>query len=137
MANLTITAADVAPVVVNKQESGYSGEDLTAGQWARLDTTSGSWVGGNASSAAEAHGGGLVMASALSGFAVTIMIDGIMDLGDALSALTFDDDVFLSNTDKTLADTAGTVSKIVGTVVPSYGQGGPGATRAKLLKVGG
>jgi hypothetical protein len=29
--------------------------------------------------------------------------------------------VYLSNTDGTLADTAGTVNKVVGTVVPLYG----------------
>jgi hypothetical protein len=55
-----------------------------------------------------------------------------LDVGNALSALTYDDDVFLSDTDGTLADAAGTVSKIVATVVPGYAAI---ATYDKLLRV--
>ena len=135
MTDLVIAPADVAPVEVLEQASGYAAEDIDAGQYVRLNTTSGSVELGNGSSAAEARKGGIALNTVKAGQAVTFVRKGLLDLGAALAALTFDDDVFLSDTDGTLADAAGTVSLIVGTVQTAYGQGGPGVSRAKLLRV--
>lgn len=65
------------------------------------------------------------------GQAITVIRDGLLDVGNALSALAFGAAVYLSDTDGTLADSAGTVSVIVGRVVPGWGS----ATADKLLRV--
>ncbi len=59
------------------------------------------------------------------------VIDGVIDVGNALSALGYDDDVYLSNVDGTLADATGTVDKLIGNVVPGFGA----TTPDKLLAV--
>ena len=130
MADLTITTA--RPVNVIEQFTGPSAEVLTLGQYARFNVTTGKIELGNATNAAEARDGGIVITPAeYAGAPVTIVSKGLIDVGNALSALTYDDDVFLSDTDGTLADAAGTVSKIVATVVPANGA----TTADKLLRV--
>lgn len=131
MADLVIVAARVAPVQVREQTTAPAAEALTAGQYARLDTATGKLTKGNGSSAGEARSGGIVLNTVAAGETATIVRKGIVDLGDALNALAWDADVFLSNTDGTLGTTAGTVSKVVGTVVPGWGN----TTADKLLRV--
>jgi len=122
MANLSITASDVASVEVTEQFTGPAGEVINAGQYVRYNVTTGKIELGNGTLAAEARKGGIAIDSAsVAGITITAVRKGIIDVGDALSALTYDDDVFLSDTDGTLADAAGTVSLIVGTVVPVWG----------------
>lgn len=135
MTDLVVTAAEVAPVTVEESISGYAAEAIAAGQYVRLDTTTGQLALGNGTAAGEARAGGIALRSVVAGQELTILRKGEIYLGDALDALTFDDDIFLSNTDGTLADAAGTVSVIVGTVVPLYGQGGPGSAPDKALRV--
>lgn len=131
MADLVIAEGDVAPVRVDEQLTAPAAEALNAGEYARLSVTTGRLEKGNGTTAAEARRGGIVLNSVGAGETATIVRKGILDLGDALDALTYDDDVFLSNTDATLADAAGTVSLIVGTVVPGWGV----TTPDKLLRV--
>ena len=131
MGNLTITPASVAPVRIIEQDTAPTGEAINAGQYCRLDTSTGKFVLGNGTTAAEARSGGIALNSVASGETLTVLKKGEVDLGDALDSLTYDDDVFLSDTDGTLADSAGTVSKIVGTVVTGYAN----STPDKLLRV--
>lgn len=133
MTNLTITATDVAPILTIEQFTGPSAEAINAGQYARLNTTTGKIELGNASSVAEARDGGIAITTAeVAGQPVTVVRQGIVDLGAALDSLAYDADVYLSDTDGTLADAAGTVAKRVGTVVPAWGQ----TTADKALRVG-
>jgi len=136
MADLSITSADVAPVSgpgsgFHEQVTGPAAETVTAGQYVRLNVTSGTIELGKATSAAEARQGGICILGAGANETTTFVRKGYLDVGNALSALTYDDDVYLSNTDGTLADAAGSVSLIVGTVVPSWGH----TTADKLLRV--
>ena len=131
MANLGITASDVAPVEVIEQFTGPAAESINAGQYVRYNVTTGKIELGNATTAAEARSGGIAITSAGAGETVTAVRKGIVDVGDALTALAYDADVYLSDTDGTLADAAGTVSKIVGTVVPVWGY----TTADKALRV--
>ena len=133
MATLSVTAADVALVQVIEKFTGPAAEAITAGQYVRLDTSTGKIALGNGTSAAEARKGGIAITSAPAGMTVTAVRKGIVDLGDALGDLTYDDDVFLSDTDGVLADTAGTTSLIVGTVVPVWAA----TTADKLLRSSG
>ncbi len=73
--------------------------------------------------------------STRAGQAVTVIREGLVDVGNALSALAIGAAVYLSDTDGTLADTAGTVSTIVGRVVPGWGA--LTADRLLLVKKGG
>lgn len=130
MANLEILS--VRAVKINKQFTGPAGEAVTVGApWVRLNTTSGKYELGNATTAAEGKRGGIALHAAAIGETVTVLEDGILDVGEALAALAFDAPVFLSNTDGTLSDTAGTVSVQVGKVVPGWAS----TTADKLLQV--
>jgi hypothetical protein len=65
------------------------------------------------------------------GITITAVRKGVVDLGDALDALAFNAVVYASDTDGTLGDAAGTVSKVVGEVIPAFGA----TTADKLLRV--
>lgn len=129
MANLTVST--IRPVQVIEQFTGPAAEAITAGNYVRLNVTTGKIEKGNGSTAAEARKGGLALNTAAAGETVTSVRKGLIDLGNALGDLTYDDDVFLSDTDATLADAAGTVSLIVGTTVPAWGA----TTADKLLRL--
>lgn len=129
MADLTIAAA--RPVQVIEQFTGPAAEAITSGQYVRYNVTTGKVELGKGTTAAEARKGGIAVQSAAAGETVTAVRKGDLDVGNALSALTYDDDVYLSDTDGILADAAGTVSLIVGTVVPAWGA----TTADKLLRV--
>lgn len=128
MANLTITNA--RPVQVLEQFTWPNGESLTKGKYARLDPTTGKAALGNGSSAAEAGFGGIVTGD--DGAAtITVLRKGIVDVGDALAGMSFGDVVYLSDTDGILDTATGTVTLVVGYVIPGWGA----TTPDKLLYV--
>jgi hypothetical protein len=132
MANLTIVAADVAPVEVIEAFTGPAKEAILKGQYVRYNVTDGKIELGKGTETAEARKGGIAILGAnAAGITITAVRRGIIDIGDAMSALDFDADVFLSDTDGTLADTAGSVSLVVGTVVPAWNA----TTADKLLRI--
>lgn len=131
MADLTITAGDVAPVKSFVQFTGPAAETIAAGQYVRFDASTGKLTKGNASSSAEAADGGIAINGGAAGTTLTAIHYGIVDVGDALDALDYGATVFLSDTDGVLGDSAGTVSKEVGKVVPGWGH----TTADKLLFV--
>lgn len=134
MTDLSITASAVSPVRVDpaQQFTGPAAETIVAGQYVRFNTTNGKVELGKATTAAEARSGGIALNGGIAGVPITFVGEGaILDLGDALDALTYDDDVYLSDTDGTLADATGTVTKLVGRVVPGWGY----TTADKLLQV--
>lgn len=94
--------------------------------------TDGTVTPANGSSAGEAGFEGIAtVESDRVGQAITVLREGIVDVGEALAALAIGAPVYLSDTDGTLADTAGTVSVVVGRVVPGWGS----LTADKLLLV--
>ena len=132
MALLTIVAAEVAVLEDRESFTGPEGETLTVGQMVRYNTTTGKIDLGKATDAAEARKGGMVVKREGNGV-VTVLRRGIVDVGDALSALTYDDDVHLSDTDGRLADAAGSTANIVATVVPIWSN--PSAVADKALRI--
>lgn len=130
MANLTIAAADVAPVRVYEQITGPCAEAIDAGEMVRLDTTSGQFTLANATSAAEGRIIGMAMNSGAAGETITVVKRGLVDVGDALASETLDEQLLLSNTDGKIDDGAGvpTGSYAVGRVWPAFG-----ATTADLI----
>lgn len=65
------------------------------------------------------------------GQAITVVRDGLLDLGNALGDVAIGAPIYLSDTDGQIATSAGTVSVIVGRVVPGWGS----LTADKLLRV--
>lgn len=95
-------------------------ESLAVGDMVRLDTSTGKFTGSNASSAGEARMYGILVSKDGAGAVGTAVRKGVID-GFALAALAYDAPVYLSDTDKTIADAAGTVTTaIVGRVIPGF-----------------
>ena len=132
MANLTVDKTKVGIVSASDAFDcpGDSGETINAGVAVRIDTSDGELTVANGTTAAEARTCGIVAVDNGAG-TYRVVRKGYLDLGDALDSLTYDDDVYLSDTDGRIADTAGTVTKLVGTVVPGWGH----TTADKLLRV--
>lgn len=117
MADLVITQADQVQVV--QQFTGPAVEAITEGQRCRFDASTGKIALGNGTTAAEIAPGGIAVHAAAVGEAVTIINQGIVDVGDALSALNYGAPIYVSDTDGTFgtADSDSTVDTIVGRVV--------------------
>lgn len=130
MANLTITATAVRAVALYVQlPDGPAAEAINAGQPVRLDTTTGMYTLANATTAAEARIAGIALTTAAANEPVSVLRQGVVEVGAALAAKAYDAAVYLSDTDGTLGDTAGTVSTVVGRVWPGFGA----TTADKLL----
>jgi hypothetical protein len=115
--------------------TGPVGEVGTAGEYYRLNTTTGKLENGNATTAGEVGAGtsGILLTSVatanLTGSIALLKSGAIVDLGEALAGLAFGASVFISDTDATLADSTGTVSVVVGHVTPGWNS----TTADKLL----
>ncbi len=132
MAVIAVTSADVAPVEVWEQLTGPVGEAFDSGQYTRIDTTSGIRALGNATATGEVgHFGGLCLKSGNANATTSVIRRGILSLGAALDALAYGATVYLSDTDGELDTAAGTVSTVIGKVIPGYGD----TTPDKLLYV--
>ena len=133
MADLVITQADQAQVV--QQFTGPAVEAIAEGQRCRFDASTGKIALGNGTTAAEIAMGGIAVHAAAIGEAVTIINQGVVDVGAALNALSFGDPIYVSDTDGTFggAATDSTVDTIVGRVVPGW----DGTTAQKLLWLNG
>jgi len=135
MANLSITADDVHIVRATDNEllTAPAGEAGNAGQYFRLNTTTGKLEKGNATTTTElGNTYGILIETVAVGQTATIALPGaLVDVGDALDALAFDAPVYVSDTDATLADSAGTVSRVFGRVEPGFAS----TTADKLLRV--
>lgn len=119
MTDLVITKADQVQVV--QQFTGPAVEAIAEGQRCRFDASTGKIALGNASTAAEAARGGMATHTVAAGETVTVISQGIVDVGEALAGLDFGALVYVSDTDGTFADAAGTVETIAGQVVPGWG----------------
>lgn len=133
MADLVITKADQVQVV--QQFTGPAVEAISEGQRCRLDATTGQIALGNGTTAAEIARGGIAVHAAAVGETVTIINQGIVDVGAALDGLNFGAPIYVSDTDGTFgsADTDSTVDTIVGQVIPGW----DGTTPQKLLWLNG
>lgn len=131
MADLVITQCDQVQVV--QQHTGPAVEAIAEGQRCRFDATTGKVALGNGTNAAESAPGGIAVHAAAIGEAVTIIREGIVEVGAALAALNFGAIVYVSDTDGTFADAAGTVTVAAGRVVPGW----DATTAQKLLHLNG
>ena len=118
MANIALTTANRVEVVgiPISQFTVPAEEAVVAGGAARF-AASGMWTNSNGTTTTEANTFGIFTRSCAARETVTCIRKGILD-GYDLSALAFGDKVYLSDTDGRLSTTAGTVSKVIGVVVP-------------------
>ncbi len=140
MALITITAADVAWVIGDTHDgtvtfTAPAEEALAAGQFAKMTVATGFMSLGNATTTTE-NGSlnprrGIAINSVAIGGTTTFVKKGLLNVGAALAGLAYGAIVYLSDTDGTLGDAAGTVSTIAGHVVPGYAN----TTPDKLLQV--
>lgn len=132
MALLTVTASLVKVVEVTEQFTGGAGVAIDAGVAVKYNLSTGLIDKAKATTSALARCVGIAVTStSRQPNAPTIVRKGILDVGEALAALDYGVEVYLSDTDGRLDTAAGTVSKVVGTVVPGYGN----TTPDKLLRV--
>ncbi len=122
MADLVFTDADAVEVV--HQFTGAAVEAILEGQRCRFDATTGQIALGKGTDAAEIAPGGIAVHAAAIGEAVTIINQGIVDVGDiaAWVALNYGDPIYVSDTDGRFGGAAGdsTVDTIVGRVIPGW-----------------
>jgi hypothetical protein len=119
MANeVALTTADRVEVVESIiQMTLPTDEAVTAGMAVRLNTTTGKFTKANGTGAAEARAWGVATKTVASGMPVTAIRKGVMDGWD-LSGMSFDDPVYLSDTDGRLSTVAGTTNVVIGRVIP-------------------
>lgn len=125
MAALTITDTAVHTVQVTQQETLPAAVAIAAGQYIMIDVN-GKWALGNSAVGGAGIGkrGALAAKTVAAGEALTGIIKGIMDLGNALSAVAYDAAVYVNDANGSLGDAAGTVSKVVGNVRPVWNNSG-------------
>lgn len=120
MANIALTTAARVEVVESIiQATLPAAETITAGEAVRIDTA-GKFTGANGTTTTENRIFGIATHAAIAGEAVTAVRKGVLDGFNFTQA--YDAIVYLSDTDGTLGDTAGTVSTIVGRVIPAWAQ---------------
>lgn len=116
MANIAVATAGKVHIVESiQQKTLLATEAILAGAPVRIHTD-GKWTNANGTAAGEARVWGIATASVAAGVALTAIRQGILDGFTFTQA--YDAAIYLSDTDGTLADAAGTVSTIVGRVVP-------------------
>ena len=132
MADIALTnAARVEVVESLEQMTLAAGESITPGAPVRISGST--FVNGNGTTATEAAVYGIAVGdhAVPAGMAITAIKKGVLDgltlAGDTGSA------VYVSDTDARLGDTAGTVSTVVGRVIP--GTAAPLGSTDKLLLV--
>lgn len=134
MANINKLSTGIRPIDLPSdygQVESKLAETLANGDLVRLDVTTGYFTGANGSTATEANFVGILLTGGIAGEAATAIAKGQV-AGFDLSARSFGDPIYASDTDKTLADAAGTVSTVVGRVYPGRASG---TTFDKILRL--
>ena len=132
MANIAVATAGSIHVVTSIQQLTLSAtEAILAGAPVRIHTD-GKWTNANGTTTTENRVWGIATKTVAAGEACTAVRRGILD-GYTFSQ-AYDAIIYLSDTDGTLGDTAGTVSTIVGRVVPGTATT-TGTSFDKLLSV--
>lgn len=135
MANVDlVTAGRVRIVESIEQMTLPAGGTINAGDVVRLDTTTGRFVQAAGGTAANARVWGVAANSATAGIPVTAVRRGVLDGWD-FDSNDYDDALYVSDTAGRIGDTAGTVSTVIGRVIPGTSTT-LGTAYDKLLHVG-
>ncbi len=131
--DLTVTAADVAAVSVIEQDTAPANEAVNAGQAVAYVAASGKAALADSNGAAPLNSpkGIAIKTANVAGITITFVKKGVLDLGDALDGLNFNDPVYLSRTPGMLSDVDPGETILLGRVVPGWGA----TTADKLLRI--
>jgi len=135
MAAIALAVANTVSIVESiHQMTLPAAEAITPGAPVRIDTTTGKFTAANGTAAGEARVWGIATGKRAipAGWPVTAVRRGVLD-GFTFSQ-AYDAAIYLSDTDATLADAAGTVSTVVGRVIPATATT-TGTAYDKLLSV--
>lgn len=118
MALIALRTANRVEVVESFIQMTLTAEEaITAGAPVKINTTSGKFTNANGSSAPEARVYGIATRTVAAGMPLTagrkMVMDGFMLPGD------YDAPVYVADTDGRLGDAAGTVSVVVGRIIPA------------------
>jgi hypothetical protein len=112
----TTAVSIVEPMIIFP---GVAGANIVAGQLVRFDVATGRFVLAVADIPANARVFGMAMRSVSAGQALTVVRKGIVD-GFVLDASAWDAAIYLGNVAGNASDTVGTVSTVIGRVVPGF-----------------
>ncbi len=122
MANISLVTSGKIRVVESIIQSTHPfAESCNVGQAVRFDTTAGTLTKANGSSTTENRIWGILVSKDGASVGGTVIRKGVID-GFDLSGMNYDAPVYLSDTDGTLNTSAGTVSTIIGRVIPAHAQ---------------
>lgn len=118
MALIALRTANRVEVVESFIQMTLTAEEaITAGAPVKINTTSGKFTNANGSSAPEARVYGIATRTVAAGMPLTagrkMVMDGFTLPGD------YDAPVYVADTDGRLGDAAGTVSVVVGRIIPA------------------
>lgn len=102
-----------------EQDTQPAGVAIAAGQSVIRDATTGRWILADASAAGTANAYGMAVKTVPAGMAVTAVRRGVIE-GFNLDDQDYDEQIFLSDTAGGIADASGTVSAVVGRVMPVH-----------------
>lgn len=111
-----VTAGRVRIVESIVQMTLPAAEAINAGAAVRIDVASGKFTNANSSTAPEARVYGIAVKTVPAGMPVTAVRKGVLDGWNITQA--YDAAVYLNDADNVLGDAAGTVSTVVGRVIP-------------------
>lgn len=133
MTDLVVTTSGVHVVEAIEQATYPAAAAITAGAWCYRDSN-GKWaLAKSTSTGAAGNRQAMAAKTVIAGQALTCVYKGVVDVRGALDDLAFDAKVYLSDTATgIMADAAGTVSIVLGTVEPGWASG---ATPDKLLRI--
>lgn len=127
------TAGKLSVVQSVLQDTGVAFEAILAGAPVFIDPTTAKFKNALGTTAPNARAYGIALRSVGAGESLTALIIGVLD-GFTLDAQAYDLPIFLSDTSGRLGDAAGTVSVVVGRVIPAWSQS-LGVVADKLLSV--
>lgn len=119
MALITLLTANRVEVLESLEQMTLpAAEDISPGAAVRIDVSTGKFTNSNASNVAEARVYGIAVGThaIYAGMPVTAVRRGVLD-GFGFSQ-AYDAPLYLSDTDGRLADAAGTMSVVVGRIIP-------------------
>jgi hypothetical protein len=119
MALIALDVANRVDVVESIQQADFvAAEAIVPGAPVRIDTTAGTATNANGTTAPEARVWGIAvgMKAIAAGTPVTVVRRGVLD-GYTLTQ-AYDAPIYVADTDGRLGDVAGTVSTVIGRVIP-------------------
>lgn len=133
MSDLSITAADVAVVETIEQVTGPAHEEVEAGEVCYIVAASGKYglADENDSAPVNDPEGVAVVTANAANITITLIRQGVLDVGEALAGMDYGDPVYLSQTPGKMADADPAATIVIGEVIPGWGY----TTADKLLRV--